>query len=600
MVEQAPRQTFVATFKERVDPEKAIAAIDIALAHIREARSQVIAKLAEHPDNGAVEWAAAALGECLEFASRARTDTHRTLEALMRLPSGNDFLIPTDHPLLRAGIAQRLLRDFNERMTRLVKKKQHEEKAGAAAAAEREERERIRGEFREDEQRREQALHTRSALENTLFGLGVLPGTRARNRSRLAAARETIREVATRDGILAAALARADDAVDRSEIALRRSAEEVAQEEEALRKISDSFFGTFGSETPLDDFKAAIRSAVEKLESFNRELEARMFAPLQLTGADEKRFRSEPIPTETPRFVREARERSFENIRQLIGSFVSYFLRRDKTMEQIAADLGAAVSLAREDPYVGWNERVAEIEDVLKAGEIKPAPLLAEEFASRSATGAAGMYRRREVEQSLGFGRDEYPIYAAYGAARDRDRGPAGSFGAIHLSLPLEKFRFRATCTLGDSLNPFGTPYSMGTLRVPRSATEDASRRNIVLEHAPIARALLDLDEQYEPKRHRTNVNFISELSYVEIQIAGSVRTTDATEIVLSRDFAAGEIDALEKRYSGAGVFSKRLNQMSGRPVRIAGEPHVFDPAALEKFSLYRDSQRRYEAWFAK
>lgn len=600
-VEEIPGEIRAVRFRERADPEKAITAADRTLRHIPEARVQVATRLAERPGIEEFHKAAAMLGECHELVLRTRNEIQRALDALYKHPIGYELTVPTDHPLLRDnGTEQRLLRDFNGRIEWLVKKKQREEAARQVAAAAREELELVQREHRENAERRAQAEIIRSEIKDARLGLGMLPATRARNRTRLEAAQETIRTAAAHEVAIALSLRRAEENVEQAEVAVRQSTAETVHEENALRKTAESFFSVLGAEKPLDDFQAAVRTAAEKIDVFDREIEARIFTPLLLSEADETRFKSDPVPSETPRFVLEARERSFENIRNLIGSFTAYFSRKGKTMQEIARDLTAAVSAAREDPYVGWNERVAEIEAVLQSGEIKPAPLLAEEFASRSATGAAGMYRRREVEQSLGFERDEYPIYAAYGTARDRDHGPAGGFGAIHLSFPMEQFRFRAACTLGDSLNPYGTPYSMGSLNRPRSVKEDALRRNLALDHAPLARALLDLDERYEPKRGRPNVNFISELCYVETQISGTVRVSDASELVLSRDRAAGEIESLTKRFPGVSEFSRRLGKQGGRSVRIAGEPHVFDPATLEKSLLYRDSKASYERWFQK
>lgn len=583
---------------ERGYPQEVVARASAALRRIEESQTQVTALLQKQTNKKELEMTITVLGECVQITAQTRKELSQTISELQNHPLAYELDLVSEHPLIRGGKEQRILEDIiavTEKL-RLGQIKEEEvrnqreqvlEKSGSAHRA-----------LEANDAHRSAAEREIAEIEGARFGFGILPGTRERNRQRLDAAQETLRTTAGAESTLASEIRRADEAVEQIERTLERTRDVTVRERKEMVRMIASFFKNIGVETPLDNFSIKVQSAVEKIEEFDRQLKEKIFVPLRIADKDEERFHSETVPENVSKAVRETRELTFENIRNLIAHFSAYFIQKDKTLDEISADLQIAVAEAGRDAYIGWNERVAEIEAVLESKEVKPAPLLSEKYQSKSATGMAGMHRRREVERGLGFEENEYPIYLAYGHAADWGRGPAPGFGAIHLSFPLERFRFRATCTLGDSLNPGGTPYSLtrGMRQLP--AVLDARRRSVALEHAPLARALLDLDEQYEPKRRPGVVNFIPDLSYVEVQIADRVRVADASELVLSCDTASGEIDALAKQFANVRDFSERLRQQSGLPVRVAGEPHAFDSDMLSKYPLYRETKTRYETWF--
>lgn len=337
---------------------------------------------------------------------------------------------------------------------------------------------------------------------------------------------------------------------------------------------------------------AAIQDKFLKISSEVRETEhsliREVFEPLGISEEDEARAQKEPLPVEAPEVIREARERSFRNIREAIRRFFAYFEKQGgRKRDDIIRDIKEYTAHVRENAFVAFNDCTTHMIDVLRDGEIKPAPLLPSHLQQRSATGVGDLAYRRKIERDLGFGEHEYPVSTALGTEKDRDGGPASAYGALYLRFSLDQIRHRAVGTLGDSLNPISTPYS---LRRSSGISLTSMERQLTIEHAFIGKALFELDGAYEPKQGVT-VNYMRALSYIEVQIVGPLSVSQASEIVLSRAGAAAEAKELVTHYGDAETFLRDLKtQLPHLTVQIVGEP----PPDLHKWY----TKNSYEQFF--
>lgn len=356
----------------------------------------------------------------------------------------------------------------------------------------------------------------------------------------------------------------------------------------------DSFPGKSNS---LQRQEAAIVPEIEKFKQF---IQTVVFSDLGIAEADEHHSRMEPLPEGTPDVLREARERSFGNIREMTKSFFIYFKEKGKVPGNLLADLRNRVESIRENAFIGFNNNAGNISEILKDGEIRPTFHLSPEQQNRSATGrlySQDAQMRLRVETALGFNEREHPAYLALGSDRNREHGPAPHYGAFHFSFPLEKLRQRTICVAGDSLNRWGVPYSLRDEQFRREAAsveEQAQKRELTLEHGLLAKALFELDDEYEPK-HGGEANFTKAVNYVEVLVLDPVHVSDAGELVLSRREAArpSEIKALTTKFPSATRLTEAINELQPNlTFHIVGEP----PADIEKYASYTV----YERFFRK
>jgi len=351
------------------------------------------------------------------------------------------------------------------------------------------------------------------------------------------------------------------------------------------------------AEEALKSYQEKITTATSEIEQFDGFLTQEVFPSLHITEEDEQRVRAEALPEDTSDVLREARECSFENIRDMTTSFFAYFKLKGKTPKELLSILQTKTESIRQSAYIGYNDRSEDIRAVLYGKEIKPIFDLEFEHQKRSTTGGIGSKDigiRKDIEQRLGFKENEHPTYLALGSSYDREHGPAPSYGAFHFSFSLEKLRNQTVCTVGDSLNDAGVPLSLRRRKLwGRGTTDEQSkRRQLTLEHGLLAKAFLELENEYEPK-NGTEYNYLKAMNYVEAQVLGPVRVEDAEEIVLSRYSAALEIDSLARSFYSASHCAETIQEIyPNLTFRIDGNP----PEDIKKFAGYRN----YENFFKK
>ncbi|MDP3985215.1 MAG: hypothetical protein Q8P82_00470 [bacterium] len=344
-----------------------------------------------------------------------------------------------------------------------------------------------------------------------------------------------------------------------------------AQKELAGLKLEEA-------ENDITAYQEKIVAARVEIEKFDHFLEQEVFPTLSITIEDERRVRAWPLPENAPEALREAGERTFENIRETVTSYFAYFQGKKKKHKELLRDLQAKLESVRQNAFIGFNDRTEDIVAVLQEKEIKPTFYLEPEHQVRSSTGKSDsmdIATREHIENALGFKKGEHPVYFALGSDRDRERGPAWAYGVFHFKFALEKLRERTVCTIGDSLNFFGVPHSFRRRKSwGKGTSEDQARsRQLILDHGLLAKALFELDNEYEPKLGN-EINFNKAVSYVETQVLGPVHISDAEEIVLSRHSAASEINALTTNFSSLIHLTERISEIQpGLSFRIAGKP---------------------------
>ncbi|HBR80444.1 MAG: hypothetical protein UX09_C0055G0012 [Candidatus Uhrbacteria bacterium GW2011_GWE2_45_35] len=327
----------------------------------------------------------------------------------------------------------------------------------------------------------------------------------------------------------------------------------------------------------------AERAEITTLEQ-EKEIEELFFKPFNITENDERRALSEPLSEGASEAFKEARERSFKNLRESIRRFTAYYHQQGRSSKEISEKLQPLVERAKRSAFISFNERSDEISEILDSGKILPGDLLPEELRSRSSTERSAWKHRRKVEDELGFKKNEHPVYLALGTSVDKERGAAPEFGAFHFVFSLEALKNKAVCTIGDSLNESGLPFS---LRDDQKGWLGAANRQLTLEHGIIAKAIFELDSQFEPKGSES-MGFFESLSYIEVQTPGPLSVADSEELVLSQRSALSEEDCLSSMFPDSATMIKKISRLTRR-FRISDD-----------LPEGTNNQRAYERFFKK
>lgn len=330
------------------------------------------------------------------------------------------------------------------------------------------------------------------------------------------------------------------------------------------RRISNLFNGLKLDNTDknLEQYKAEAISATELIREFEVFVSREFFSPLEITEEHEEVERNKPFPKETPEIIREVHERSTKNIREIIRQFVAYHEKRGKPRAEIVQDYFQAHNQTVSSAFIGYNESLTDLEEVLKDDKIVSVWHLPENEQWKHQKSIMGSYflQRETVEKELGFKEGEKAIYLAIGTENDRDMGPASNYGPFYFTFSLGDFADKAVCTVGDSMNPYGVPFSLRNGLVGDQI--DLRSRQLSMKHGIIAKVILDLENKYEPKEtdNSSNSNWMSAVNYIEVQIPGPIDLDKAVELNISKNKALPkEIQKLISKYSTLFDFSKLM-----------------------------------------
>lgn len=363
------------------------------------------------------------------------------------------------------------------------------------------------------------------------------------------------------------------------------------------RRISNLFNGLELDNTDknFEQYKAEAISATELIREFEVFVSRELFSPLGITEEHEEVERNKPVPEETPEVIREVHERSTKNIREIIRQFVAYHEKRGKPRAEIVQGFFQAYNQIASSAFIGYNESLADLEEVLEDDKIVSVWHLPADEQRKHEKSIMGSYffQRETVEKELGFKEEEKAIYLAIGTENDRDMGPASNYGPFYFTFSLDDFADKAVCTVGDSMNPYGVPFSLRNGNA--GSRTDLRSRQLSIKHGIIAKVILDLENKYEPKEtdNSSNSNWMSAVNYIEVQIPGPIDLDKAVELNISKNKALPkEIQKLISKYSTLFNFRKLMtSKYPNLSVNGVGniQAEIINDQALKKI---------YDQWF--
>ncbi len=288
----------------------------------------------------------------------------------------------------------------------------------------------------------------------------------------------------------------------------------------------------------LEKVETALKSLTEKKQlglEIQTILSEEFFTKIGLTDLAESPPQSE---NQVDHYLETAAENSAINLRRIMLNFFEYYANQGIQPTILEQKFREHLEQVKGSISVGYHDCSEDGLKIMETGIIKT--LFDFQYGTRvsSATGDRDREYRRNIESHMGF-RTDSPLCLAMASEFDKF-GPAPSFGDIFFSFPWEIFKDKATATVGDSINPASFPHSFQSQQ-----EETENYRQISLEHALIAKALLDLEK--ELAGDKPQVNFIRALCYIEVQYPGKLRLEQASKITITTSALFRELECFKK-----------------------------------------------------